>query len=227
MGKDSRFADRKEAGRRLAQQLSHLKANQPVVLGLARGGMVVAAEVAALLGAELDVLVARKLGAPWQPELAFGALAPSGTTYLDQEMVAALGLSNDEIERVVHRAAAEVQRLLDALRGGRPPLDVRDRTVIVVDDGLATGATAIAALRYLRSQGPKELVLAVPVCAAQAVPVLEEEADEVICAHIPRDLGAVGFWYSDFRQTSDEEVRNLLVEGLQFWEPPEPTQLSG
>ena len=205
------FADRRDAGRRLAARLSSFAGEAPIVFGLARGGVPVAWEVAAALGAPLDVLVVRKLGAPRQPELAVGAIAENGTAVLDLEMARRVGMSQSKLDRAVARETREVERGVERYRGGRPRLDAHDRTVIVVDDGLATGLTDLAAVRFVRRCGACRIVVAVPVASHQAVALLGPEADQVVCLWIPDELQSVGQWYRDFSPTSDEEVLELLA----------------
>jgi len=209
-GRALHFADRTDAGRRLARALVSLRGTAPLVLGLPRGGVPVAGEVAALLQAPLDVLVARKLGAPWQPELAMGAIAPDGVRVMNDGVVAGLGVSAEEIEAVATREARELDRRVRRYRGDRPPLDVRDRTVILVDDGIATGATARAALAWLAARGPRRVILAAPVAAADTVVEMRALADDVVVLSAPRDLQAIGVWYDRFAQVSDEEVLAIL-----------------
>jgi putative phosphoribosyl transferase len=205
------YADRREAGRRLADELrTRLHGETPVVLALARGGVPVGIEVARGLDAPLDVLVARKIGAPMQPELGVGAMAEGGVTVLADHRLAQLGLSEDDLDTTITSEGAELDRRVARYRGGRPPADVRDRVVVVVDDGLATGVTAQAALRAVRAREPKRLVLAVPVGSRQAVEMLTHEVDEIVCPMVPRMFRAVGLWYRTFDQTSDDEVVALL-----------------
>ena len=206
-----RFADRADAGRRLAQVLTSIELDDPVVLALPRGGVPVAFEVAGALGAEMDVLVARKIGAPFQPELGVGAIAEGGVTFLDHLSLRTLGLTEEELAATIERENAELQRRVDAYRGGRAALALEGRTVIVVDDGLATGVTARAALRSARSRHPKRLVLAVPVGPPDAAEIIGADADAVVVAETPTRLSAVGQWYDDFSQTPDDEVTRLLA----------------
>ncbi|EHR51592.1 putative phosphoribosyltransferase [Saccharomonospora marina XMU15] len=209
------FTNRREAGVRLARTLAERRWVRPVVLGLARGGVPVAAEVARLLDAPLGVVVARKIGAPGRPEFGVGAVTAHGPANYDAAGVRALGISADELDAVSERERAEAQRRARLYQRGRQPQPVEGRDVIVVDDGLATGVTATAALRAIRQEGPRTLVLAAPVCAAQAAAALRAEADEVVCAWLPERFHAVGEWYSDFSQTTDDEVIRLLDEGSQ------------
>jgi predicted phosphoribosyltransferase len=183
-----------------------------LVLGLPRGGVPVAAEVARALGAPLDVLLARKLGVPEQPELAMGAVAAGGVRVLHQAVVDALAIPPEMIDAVAAREGAEVARRELSYRAGRPSLDVAGRTVVVVDDGLATGSTMRAAVAALRAQRAARIVVAVPVGARETCQQLAEEADEVVCARTPASFHAVGQWYDDFTQTTDDEIRALLKE---------------
>jgi len=214
-----RFTDRRAAGRELGERLRWLAAEDPVVLGLARGGVPVAYEVAKALGAPLDVLVVRKVPAPGNPELGVGAVAEGDFRVLDREAVRRMLMSADELDAAITGARAEVEARVDRYRGRRPPLDVRGRTAIVVDDGLATGGTARAALRAIRARGPRRLVLAVPVGAPETLHALREEADLVVCVLEPEEMWAVGLWYEHFEQTADAEVVQLLA-GIDDDPPP-------
>src|SRR3712207_1397116 len=209
------FRDREDAGRRLAERLSRYREEHPVVFALPRGGVPVGYEISRALGVPLEVLVARKLGAPGQPEFGIGAVAPDGVRVLNEEVVRRLGIPDEYIERITDRETAEVERRLKHFRGDRPEPDVRGRTAILVDDGLATGVTARAAIEALRRRHPRRLVLAAPVCAAQTAELLAPEVDELVCLEAPPDLGAIGFWYRDFAQTPDEEVVELLERARQ------------
>jgi putative phosphoribosyl transferase len=206
------FRDRSDAGRQLGARLRDEKLDDPVVLGLPRGGVVVAAEVAAALGAPLDIVVARKLGVPWQPELAFGAVAP-GVVVLQQDVLDAIGLEPGEIDAAVRRETARLGPLADRYRGHRPVIPLGERTVVVVDDGLATGATATAAVRSVRLAAPRRVIVAVPVAAAQTAATLRAEVDTVVCVFEPRDFHSVGLYYGDFAPVRDEDVRDLLAAG--------------
>jgi predicted phosphoribosyltransferase len=203
------FPNRCAAGRELGAELARLDLQRPVVLALPRGGVPVGYEVAHLLGAPLDVLVVRKVGAPGQSELAIGAVA-SGVTVFDDEMLSMLGIGADYFEAAARRERLEAQRREAVFREGRPPLDLRDRTAIVVDDGLATGSTMLAAVAVARKLGAAHVIVAVPVGARQACDRLAERADRVVCLTTPEPFGAVGYWYTDFTQTGDAEVRHLL-----------------
>ncbi|NLF31158.1 MAG: phosphoribosyltransferase [Planctomycetes bacterium] len=208
------FRDRTQAGLRLAEALEHLRDAEAVILALPRGGVVVAAAVARALEAPLDVLVVRKLGAPMQPEFGFGAVS-GDVCVLDDRTVRALGLSEDEINRVVAAERAELQRREAVYREGQPPLDVAGRTVVLIDDGLATGGTARAAVQALRHMHPARIVLAVPVAPPDTVAHLGRDVDELVCLAAPPDFQAVGRWYQYFDQISDEEVLDLLRQARQ------------
>jgi predicted phosphoribosyltransferase len=207
------FRDRQDAGRRLASRLAAEHQGRPdvVVLALPRGGVPVAFPVAAVLGAPLDVFVVRKLGVPGYEELAMGAIARGDVRVLHPSVVESLRVPPEVIEAVAEREGRELERRARAYRGDRPYPDLAGRTVILVDDGLATGSSMLAAVRALRRYRPARIVVAVPVAPAETCAKLREEADEVVCAETPRDFAAVGEWYLDFRQTTDEEVRDLLA----------------
>lgn len=209
------FSDRAQAGRQLAALLRTTDWVQPVVLGLARGGIPVAAEIAADLGAPLGVTVARKIGAPGRREFGIGAVTAYGPAIYDERSVRLLGLTPEDLRETCDRERAEARRRQDLYLRGREPERVEGRDVIVVDDGLATGVTATAAVRALREAGPRRLVLAVPVCAPEAAAALRREADEVVCLQEPENFRAVGQWYADFSQITDDEVVHLLEEGAQ------------
>jgi putative phosphoribosyl transferase len=205
------FRDRSDAGRQLAARLAHYVGRDDVlVLALPRGGVPVGYEVAEALGAPLDVFLVRKLGTPGHEELAMGAIASGGVRVLNDQVVRMLRPSEEVIARVEAAERRELERREREYRGGRPPLDVRGKTVILVDDGLATGSTMRAAVAALRRLGPNRIVVAVPVGAAETCEEFEGEADEAICAKEPDPFYAVGAWYDDFSQTSDAEVRDLL-----------------
>lgn len=205
------FANREEAGRRLSAHLGGYREERPVVLGLARGGVMVARQVAKALAAPLDVLVVRKLGVPSQPELALGAVAP-GAVWLNSEIIAVTGVSPDVLEQLIERKAAEVAARLDLFRAEHPKRQLRGRTTILVDDGIATGATMFAAVQAVRNQGAGKVVVACPTCAAETATALERIADDVVCIDRPKVFWAVGVWYLDFSEVGDEEVLALLKE---------------
>lgn len=206
-----RFANREDAGNRLAARLRHLTGPDTLVIGLPRGGVPVAARVASLLDAPLDVWVVRKVGAPSFPEFGLGAVAEGGAVFLNRESVRRVGVSGDALEALVAQRAEDVRSRAQLLRGSHAPPDIEGRTVIVVDDGVATGGTMHVALQSLRALDPGRLVLAVPVAATDSLEELTPLADEVVCLHSTRDFNAVGNWYDDFGQTPTEEVRALLA----------------
>lgn len=203
------FRDRREAGRLLADRLSGLREGGVVVLGIPRGGVEVAAVVAERLGAPLDVVIPRKLGAPGNPELGVGAVADD-VVVLDARLVEALGVDGRYIEEEIQRQRGEIDRRARLYRGERPPTEVSGRTVVIIDDGVATGGTAAAALRWARLRGAARVVLAVPVAPPEAVRHLVEECDEVVALATPSRFYAVGQWYEDFGQVDDERVMELL-----------------
>jgi len=206
------FRDRRDAGRALAEELSAYRGKDGLlVLGLARGGVPVGWEVAAALGAELDVFLVRKLGVPQWSELAMGALASGGGVVMNDNVLSSLHISDEQVRVVVDRETAELNRREHAYRNGRPAADPDGKTVIVVDDGIATGASMLAAVRALRSGGPHAVVVAVPVGPLSVCKVLAREADDVVCATMPSDFEAVGQVFVDFHQVSDDEVRELLA----------------
>lgn len=212
-----RFANRLDAGRRLAAALAAYAGRRDVlVLGLPRGGVPVADEVARALGAPLDVFLVRKLGVPGHEELAMGAIASGGVRVLNEDVLDGLRIPPAVVEDVTDVEAAEMERRERTYRGGRPPLDVRGRVVIVVDDGLATGSTMRAAVAALRRLEPARIVVAVPTGASETCQMLRDEADEVVCLTTPDPFHAVGLWYDDFRPTTDDEVRALLAENTAF-----------
>jgi putative phosphoribosyl transferase len=205
------FINRVDAGRRLASRLSHLAMKDVVVLGLPRGGVPVAFEVARALNAPLDVLVVRKLGAPGRPELAMGAIGEGGVRVLNRSVLAHTRTTAGELAAVERHERRELERRVDRFRGGGPPSQLQGRTALIVDDGIATGSTARAACQIARARGAARVVLAVPVAPPDRIAELERDADEVICLETPSHLGAVGEFYVDFSQTSDEEVCDLLA----------------
>ena len=210
------FRDRRHAGRVLAQVLAgYANRSHMIVLALPRGGVPVAYEVAKALHAPLDVFVVRKLGVPGHEEYAMGAIASGGVRVLNDEVVRRLGIPDSAVDAVTRSEQGELERRERLYRTGRPLPNLRGRTVILVDDGLATGSTMLAAVRAVRAQQPKRIVVAVPTAAAETCAQLRSEADEVVCATTPEPFRAVGTWYDDFSQTSDEEVRELLARAEQ------------
>lgn len=205
------FLDRREAGRLLADELAAMGLDDPLILALPRGGVPVAVPIAERLGAPLEVFGVRKLAHPDRPEFGFGAIAEDGTRLIDPESAQVLGIHNGEIEALTARERDELSRRIDLYRDGRPGPDVRDRTVVIVDDGVATGLTDAAAIRALRRRGAGRIVLAVPVCSAHALEPLRGEADAVVALRIPGRFRGVGDSYLDFRQVSDEEVVDALA----------------
>ena len=205
------FGDRVDAGRRLAERLRHLWGEDVVVLGLPRGGVPVAAEVARALGAPLDVIVVRKLGLPVQPELAMGAVGEGGTLVVNERVLTRGHVGEAEFAEVESRERTEVQRRALRWRGSRPRLPLAGRTALVVDDGIATGATVRAACGVAREQGAARVVLAAPVCSPDTAHALRAEVDELVCLETPRSFLAVGRYYADFRPVSDDEVAAVLA----------------
>jgi len=207
------YVDRAEAGRLLAEALMSLPDGGVLVLGIARGGVEVAAEIARARGWLLDVVVPRKVGAPGNPELGLGAIAP-GVRVLDEAMLTRLGVDAGYLEREIAAQEAEIERRTRAYRGARPAPDLRGVTAVVVDDGVATGGTALAAIRWARDRGAERVVFAAPVGSQEAIRSLAEEADEIVCLLTPERFFAVGQWFRDFPQTPDERVVELLGEAV-------------
>jgi putative phosphoribosyl transferase len=204
------FGDRAEAGDQLAKALVDFAGTESVVLSIPRGGVVVGRAVADALGAPLDVVVPRKIGAPGNPELGLGAVAP-GVRVLDERLVRTLRVSPEYLEREIAAQEREIERRERAYREGRPPVDVRGKVAIVVDDGIATGGTAAAALRWARARGASKVVLAVPVAPVQSLDKLREDADRIVVLATPEPFLAVGEWYRVFDQTTDDEVVEMLA----------------
>lgn len=218
------FQDRTQAGRQLAQKLLHLKDRRPVVLALPRGGVPVGREIALVLEAPLDVVLVRKIGAPWQPELAVAAVVdgPEPQTVVNEDVMRTLGLTQDYIEHESKRQLEEIERRRQVYLGGRARVDLEGRTAIIVDDGIATGATTRAALEATRRAGPERLVLAVPVAPPETVEALRAEADEIVCLSMPAAFGAISMFYADFHQIGDEEVIDLLNRAAR----PSPSEVA-
>lgn len=212
----ARFQNRTEAGQQLAQQLKAY-ANHPdvLVLGLPRGGVPIAYEVAKALNAPLDICLIRKLGVPGHQELAMGAIASGGVRELNYDVISGLGISGKTIDEVADRELKELQRRDRAYRGDRPPPDICDRIVILIDDGIATGSTIKAAITVIQSQRPARLIVAVPVAPPQIRDELSVAVDEVVCLMTPEEFYAISLWYEDFAQTTDEEVRELLARSTR------------
>jgi predicted phosphoribosyltransferase len=212
IGMPAAFRDRKEAGRRLAAELRKYAGQRDVVvLALPRGGVPVASEVARALGAPLDVFVVRKVGVPWHEELAMGAIASGGVRLLNEELIRVYRIDPADVEMVMRREQAELERRERLYRGGRPFPDLRNKTVILVDDGLATGSTMRVAVEALRKEGPARIVVGVPVASPETCDAFRDVADDIVCAMTPEPFYAVGIWYDDFSQTTDEEVHELLA----------------
>jgi putative phosphoribosyl transferase len=210
------YRDRRHAGVELAERLTKLKGRDDlVVVALPRGGVPVAYEVARRLNAPLDVFLVRKLGLPGHPELAMGAIASGGVRVLNEDVVSWFGIPETAIDHVGREEQAELERRERAYRDGRPPIDLRDRVVLLIDDGLATGSTMRAAVEAVRAHAPKRIIVAVPVGSPDTCREFADVADEIVCARTPDRFAAVGQWYRDFSQTTDEEVRQLLNSAPQ------------
>jgi len=217
MWTETLFRDRAEGGRVLAQRLRRIVDGQSVlVLALPRGGVPVGFEIARAFHADLDIFLVRKLGVPGREELAMGAIASGGVRVLNHSLIEQLGIPAAAIDRVTERERREIARRESLYREGRPPLPIAKRTVILVDDGLATGATMLAAARAVRTQDPEKIVVAVPVASPEACNEFREQVDEVVCAETPENFQAVGVWYKDFSQTTDDEVRELLERAARM-----------
>ena len=205
------FEDRRDAGRRLAAELASCAGERPVIIALPRGGVPVAVEVARALGAPLEILAVRKLGAPGNPELGVGAVAEDGSGVLDPHSAGMVGMDQETLDATLARESQELRRRVERYRQGRPPIAVEGRAVIVIDDGLATGLSDLAAVRALRKRGARNITVAVPVGSDESVAMLEQEAERVVCLTIPRRLYGVGMWYRDFSPVSDEQVVELMA----------------
>jgi putative phosphoribosyl transferase len=209
-----RFSDRRDAGRRLADRLASMRGTDVVVLGLPRGGVPVAAEIARVLAAPLDVIVVRKLGVPGQPELAMGAIGEGGVLVVEERVLRSAHVAPEDLELARHQQRAELESRLRLFREGRPRVPLTGRTAVVVDDGIATGSTARAACAVVRALGAVRIALAVPVCAPGSVPAVASVVDELVCLLCPGNFRAVGQFYVDFRPTEDDEVIELLAAQL-------------
>lgn len=216
-----KFQDRTDAGRRLAGELLHLKEKQPVILALPRGGVPVAAEIAQTLQAPLDLVFTGKIGAPFQPELAIGAVADGNdpVTILDRDLIAAAGIDAATVKDLRNRKLAQIEERKALYLQGRESLDIRDRVVVVVDDGIATGATVRAALRVVRQKKPERIVLAVPVAPSESLASLKSDVDDTVCLLIPAYMRAIGLHYRDFTQVDDATVQRLLRENSSGGDP--------
>ncbi|HEM61747.1 MAG TPA: phosphoribosyltransferase [Chloroflexi bacterium] len=210
------FQDRREAGKALAQELASLKGKPGLlVLGIPRGGVVVGHEIARALDAPLDVYITRKIGAPHNPELAIGAVASDGTLLIDHQLAKRLGVPQDYLDQEAERQKKEIERRLAEYRGDQPPPELKDKVIVLADDGVATGATTMATIRAIRAQEPAELILAVPVGPRDSIETLRQEVDRLICLHAPEIFWAVGAFYNVFDQTTDAEVKSLLQKNQQ------------
>src|ERR1700739_1807438 len=224
-----RFPDRATAGRLLAVELAHLKDRQPVVLALPRGGIAVGFEIARALDAPLDIVLVRKIGVPWQPELALGAVTDGGNpeTYIDRALASMLDIEESYVQEETARQLEEIERRRKIYCADRPPAEITGRTAIVVDDGIATGATMRVALPAGRHRNPAHLVLAVPVGPPETIEAFRKQADEVVCLETPSALQAIGLYYEDFHQMSDFEVTDLLARAPHAETPTLPTGAGG
>jgi len=217
------FADRRDGGRRLARQLLPFLSEQPLILALPRGGVPVAWEIAQALGTGLDIWVVKKVGSPHYPELGLGAVAEGGVVYLNKDMIRAVGASDDQVEAAVARKSQELRERVRQLRGNLPAPRLKDRSVILVDDGIATGGTVRAALQALGAAGAARVILATPIASTQALQELETLVDHIVCLHSTSELSAIGAWYDDFHQLTDQEVISILnrargEESAPSWE---------
>jgi putative phosphoribosyl transferase len=205
------FKDRQLAGKKLAKVLKEKNYENPIIFGLARGGVIIASEIAKELNATLDVLVVRKLGVPMQPEVGFGAIAPGGMIILDNDIINAVNITEREIDLIRAREEVELSRRIKKYREDRPFLEINNRTVIIADDGIATGITVKVAIRYVRTFNPSKVIIAVPVCSSEAKYTIGLEATEFLCLYEPPFFNGVGQFYENFEQVSDEEVINKLA----------------
>lgn len=210
------FKNREEAGRTLGESLKRYKFENPVILAIPRGGVVIGYEVANIIKASLDVIVVRKIGAPTQPELGIGAVAEGGIEILDKELIKSLRIPKNSVSEVIVREKNEIERRKSLYRGGRPMLDVKNRIVILIDDGLATGVSARAAISVVRKLKPKKIIFASPVCAKDTVKNMKHLVDGLFCILTPSYFSSVGLWYQNFDQVTDEEVSKLLKSSRNF-----------
>lgn len=217
------YKDRYDAGRKLAENLLQYKDENPIVIALPRGGVVVGFEIAKMLNAPLDVLVARKLGAPFYPELGIGAIAPNSVKVLDKDIIKSLNVSDRDLETLIERETEEMYRRIELYRGKLQLPDLGGKTVILVDDGLATGVTARAAIKWIKNMSPKKIILAVPVSPPDTAEYFRNEVDELLCLHEPPEFYAVGAYYMNFDQTTDNEVISLLEKAKKFIRPDDNT----
>lgn len=208
------YRDRQDAGRALAERLKEYAAEKPVIIALPRGGVVLGFEVAKALNAPLDIIVARKIGAPFNPEFGIGAIAPGGVSILHDEVIRRLNISKQEVEQIIEKETVEMNRRINLYRKNLPDLDLNNKTVIVVDDGIATGVSTMAAIASIKLMKPKKIILAVPVCPSDSVRKFEQQVDEFICLNARADFYAVGQYYDNFDQTTDEEVIDLLQKSI-------------
>ncbi|MFC5501879.1 phosphoribosyltransferase [Lysinimonas soli] len=215
------YRDRRDAGRRLAESLAPLELHDPVVIGLPRGGVPVAAEIAERLNAPLDVIVVRKLGVPWQPEVAMGAIGEDGVRVIDETLIARAQVTSHQLDEVERRERAVMDARVATVRRVRPPVELRGRTVVIVDDGIATGATSTAACRVARHRGAASVVLATPVASSDAIAQFHD-ADRIVCPWVSQSFGAVGAYYLDFSATEDAEVLELLTAAARNARKDEP-----
>lgn len=210
------FEDRKEAGRRLGQSLRKYKFEKPIILAIPRGGVVIGSEVAKTLKAPLDVIIARKIGVPSQQELGMGAVAEGGIEILDKKLIKSLRIPKNLINEIIMKERAEIERRKAVYRGDRPMINIENRVVILVDDGLATGVSAKAAIMRIKKLNPRKIILAAPVCAFDSARDIKRLVDELVCLVTPPEFNAVGTWYTNFKQVTDEKVKSLLKESLNL-----------
>ena len=206
------FKNREEAGKKLAKELEKYKAEKPIVLAIPRGGIIVGKEIAKELNSKLDLVIPRKIGAPWEKELAIGAVAPDGSLILNEDLIKELEVPQAYIQAEKERELKEIERRLKVYRGDKKFPELKNKVVILVDDGIATGATIKAAINFVKNQEPKKIVVAVPVAPLDTLKELEREVDEIVCLEKPKFMGAISEFYLDFRQVEDEEVIKIMKE---------------